>query len=421
MKLCCFVILVFISVIFTVRGGEWGTGGIRGVNSLPITSINQNEEKSLTKRWHTNEKLESNYSNSVEVEEDDKRHPNSGPISAISANQTKTISSNNKGKEDEPQDAQSQNQSQNIENATSTAKKLEEEAQTINRVIVVLGSLGASLLLVAIAIAVLYWKVRRQQKLVRSVRLQEELLKAGGEGNINNNDNNINNGNNNNENGSGNRKGDTGSGVGDGEPSIDGNGSLLMSEKSIVINPNPSGCVNNGVGIGVVGDIVNNETLESRFIKDIPQRLSPQPTAPPAEKLAQDSNDLDINVNSSNLSAPPLTAPPAYSPTAPPIYALPYTPIELYSDENTYQQQDPHFLGNDNNNRGAFIRMPLTAWYAAGTTSQINIPAINDPYQQSNNTIIQPNPSSSTNLNSSFNSRENNDDNDRPTHQRQTI
>lgn len=403
MKPCCFVILVFISVIFTVRGGEWGNEGIRGVNSLPITSISQNEEISLTKRWHTSKILVRN------VGEEEEKHPNS---SHNPTNQTKAVNGNNKGKDDETQNAQNQN----IESATSTAKKLEEEAQTIHRVIVVLGSLGASLLLVAIAIAVLYWKVRRQQKLVRSVRFHEsEILKVGGEGNTddnnnnNNNNHNNNNNNNNNGNGSGNGKGDTGSGVGGGETSIGDDSEDLftpvISEKSIVINPNSSGGVNNGIGVGIVGDKVNNETSESQRIQiHIQQQLSPRPTAPPAEKLIEDNNDLDIDISSSNLSAPPLLAPPAYTPTAPPIYALPHTPIELYSDENTYQQ---HNLENNNNNGGAFIRMPLSAWYAAGPTSQINIPT----------TIIQP----ATNLNSSFSSRENNDENDRPTHQRQTI
>ncbi|CAG8673822.1 345_t:CDS:2 [Rhizophagus irregularis] len=360
MKPCCFVILVFISVIFTVKGGEWGNEGIRGVNSLPISSINnQNEEISLTKRWHTGKIL---VRNPGEEGEDYKKHPNS---SQNPTNQAKAINGNNKGKEDETQNAQNQN----VENANNTAKKLEEEAQTINRVIVVLGSLGASLLLVAIAIAVLYWKVRRQQKLVKR---------------------------------------DTGSGVGGGETSIGDDSEDLFtpvrSEKSIVINPNSSSGVNNGIGVGIVGDKVNNETSESQRIQiHIQQQLSPQPTAPPAEKLIEDNNDLDIDISGSNLSTPPLLAPPAYTPTAPPIYALPHTPIELYSDENTYQ----HNPENNNNNGGAFIRMPLPAWYAAGPTSQINIPT----------TIIQP----ATNLNSSFSSRENNDENDRSTHQRQTI
>src|SRR5438067_1213244 len=62
MKLYCFVI-VFISVIFTVSEGEWGNGGIRGVNSLPIPSTNQNKAISpysqpLTKRLLLNKRLQ---------------------------------------------------------------------------------------------------------------------------------------------------------------------------------------------------------------------------------------------------------------------------------------------------------------------------------------------------------------------------
>src|SRR4051812_22298761 len=186
MKLYCFVILVFISVIFVVgEERKWGNEGIRRVNILPISKRSLNP---------------ANPASAGEVNLSTNNQEKSKP----SATHAKPNNENDKAKHNEKNDGDAQPllHDSNADNDKDTAKKLEEETQTINKVIVVLGSLGASLLLVAIAIAVLYLKVRKQQKIVKGNKLYDVTLSSskgsssGGENNVGNtNDNNDNNNN----------------------------------------------------------------------------------------------------------------------------------------------------------------------------------------------------------------------------------
>ncbi|CAI2177199.1 17282_t:CDS:2 [Funneliformis geosporum] len=400
-------------------GGEWGTGGIIGVNSLPIQSTNQNEDIShsssyLVKRISPAEHQEK--TNSYNQEEEPKQTPYP----------TSHKNDNNKGKDDETNQQNNNNGNSGNEAQPEqlihpdqveddTAKQVKEEAQIIRKVIIVLGSLGASLLLVAIAIAVLYWKVRRQQKLVKIVKSNvnnEFLTSSKG----------INGGENLNISGTGSRKSDNGGGVGNGVTDIN---DVFVSEKSNMgNNSNSTNVVNNEVG----NREMNHETSDSvQQYYQAPVQLSSirqltppvQPSAPPAEKVGD--TDIDNQIGNHSFSAPILTAPPAYSPTAPPIYALPHVPIPefdgsvrdmiLYMDgNNNYQlaQQQNLHNSNSNNNSGTFItlhpsvalpRLNTGVWYAAGPTSQTNTPIDVTPHQQSNHPIIIQTIHSPTNLN----------------------
>jgi hypothetical protein len=426
MKLYCFVILVFILVILVGEEREWRIGGIKGVNALNTNQNKANLNQPLARSLNiTNKQL------SQEEPEQESKTPTSKYPSPTQ--HSKPIDENDKGKHGETNNGDAQHQ--NVDNDKETAKKLEEEAQTINKVIVVLCSLGASLLLVAIAIAVLYLKVRRQQQFAKAEKIR--ISNSKGEntgGNTNDNDDNSNSNNNNNGNG----KRDDGGGVGNDETSDDSSIFITpLGEKPNIINgSNSSGGVNNGVGIGVVGDKDEVPCIPYKQFHNIPQLSPPvQPSAPSAEKLIEEVDNMDNNISNSSLSFPHLTAPPAYTPTAPPIYALPHSPIPelpefdgstiMYMNRN--YQQNHHYLetnNNDGNNGEDFVRMsPSFALPPSNTgvwTSQTNIPIDNTPidntsYQQSNDsTIIHP---SSTMSPTSSNSHENNNDN-RSTHQR---
>ncbi len=138
------------------------------------------------------------------------------------------------------------------------------------------------------------------------------------------------------------------------------------------------------------------------------------------------------------FSAPNLTAPPAYSPTAPPFFALPHLPIPEYDDSvrdmilytdghSAYQLTRQQNLHNSSSNNGFVTYHPSVAltslntnvWYAAGPTSQTNTPIDVTPHQNSNHPIIIQPINIPTNLitqDSIYGSNENNENN-RPTHQ----
>ncbi|CAG8527614.1 15503_t:CDS:2 [Funneliformis mosseae] len=464
MKLYCFVILVvFISGIFTVGGGEWGTRGMIGVNSLPLLpSTNQTEDIShssahLVKRIdpveHQSKSSTSNQEENDDVESKQPPYPTSHKDDNNKGKDDETEQNNkNSGNETQPEQLIHPDQAEENED---TAKQVKEEAMIIRKVIIVLGSLGASLLLVAIAIAVLYWKVRRQQKLVKIVKSSSFTLSKGGEdldisnmngNNVNDNDND--------------GKRDNGGGVGNGEASM--NDAFASEKSSMGNNSNSTNVVDNevgGVSFRIVGNNeMNHETSDSVQYHHPPVQLSSirqltppvQPSAPPAEKVGD--TDSDIQIDNVTFSTPILTAPPAYSPTAPPIYALPHIPIPefdgsvrdmiLYMDgNNNYQLAQQQNLQNsdsrniNHNNNGTFISLhssvslpPLNTgvWYAAGPTSQTNTPIDVTPHQQSNHPIIiqsihspsNLNPQNSTSNLHSFSDSIDNNENNSPTHQR---
>src|ERR1043165_9708055 len=112
MKLYCFVILVFISVIFAVgEEREWGNVGIRGVNALNTNQnkviSNQPLARSLNPE-STNRLLSTN--NQVEPEEPVQESKPPTPKSPLQTQHPKPINENDKGKHDEKNSSDAQHQ-----------------------------------------------------------------------------------------------------------------------------------------------------------------------------------------------------------------------------------------------------------------------------------------------------------------------
>ncbi|CAG8462854.1 6336_t:CDS:2, partial [Ambispora gerdemannii] len=166
---------------------------------------------------------------------------------------------------------------QEIEQDRKRDEEIQEETTTIHKVIVILCSLGGALLLVAIAIAMLYWKVRQQQKITSAKYLSNHHdditpLSRNSENNS----------------------------------YTDGG-----SEKSTAPTEPPV------------------HLLYNIQVHNLPPQAT-APTAPPAEKIDLVVNDYEddnehlqgqLNRKGHSLNPHP-TLPPAYTPTAPPLYSL---------------------------------------------------------------------------------------------------
>ncbi|CAG8492926.1 6950_t:CDS:2 [Acaulospora morrowiae] len=202
------------------------------------------------------------------------------------------------------EDARSETNYNEIEEA-----KLQEEAATLHRVIVVLCSLGASLFLVAIAIAVLYWKLRKQQKQnelnVRLIRDGGYVLTTPSKG-LDPKDT---------------------DGDGDGDVVINGTANVddvIDNVKDDVIDNGRDDVPSMTERLSCPPKVYHEDDDEfcqcSEPIKvPITPHLSIRATAPPAETFADDSDHGDV-IRDISFSAPPMSLPPpAYAPTAPPI------------------------------------------------------------------------------------------------------
>ncbi|CAG8497931.1 19183_t:CDS:1 [Racocetra fulgida] len=192
-------------------------------------------------------------------------------------------------------------------------KKLQEEEETLHKIIVVLCSLGASLVLVAIAIAVLFWKVRKQSDINKNYFNNQN----GEDKNVDKNDKNVD----------------------DVQDKSDDGTNIDMT---VIVNDSAvnDSAINNNLNADVY--YVNKESSDKKQSTmsqpSYPSTyyLSIVPTAPTAEEIAP-YNELDPRA--SNFSTPPinLSDPPAYSPyvpSAPPLYSHPHGPID--SDDNSY-------------------------------------------------------------------------------------
>ncbi|CAG8499651.1 1763_t:CDS:1 [Cetraspora pellucida] len=193
------------------------------------------------------------------------------------------------------------------------AQKLQEEEDTLHKIIVVLCSLGASLVLVAIAIAILFWKVRQQYT------MNNNDQSRGGDKNIGINDKNMD---------DVQDKSDDGTNIG----------------VTVVINDN---IINNNLNADVYN--VKEEYLDKKQLTMSQLTMPPYPsiydlsivpTAPSAEEIAP-HNELP-DAGASNFSTPPINSsdPPPYNfygPSAPPLYSHPFGPIDsIYTAGNNY-------------------------------------------------------------------------------------
>ncbi|CAG8626792.1 16013_t:CDS:1, partial [Cetraspora pellucida] len=166
------------------------------------------------------------------------------------------------------------------------AKKLQEEEDTLHKIIVVLCSLGASLVLVAIAIAILFWKVRQQYVMNNNDQSRER------DKNIDINDKNMD---------DVQDKSDDGTNIG----------------VTVVINDS---IVDNNLNADVYNvkeDYLDKKQLTMSQLTMPPYPtiydLSIVPTAPSAEEIAP-HNELP-DAGSSNFSTPPINSsdPPPYN------------------------------------------------------------------------------------------------------------
>ncbi|KAG9305671.1 hypothetical protein G9A89_022593 [Geosiphon pyriformis] len=176
---------------------------------------------------------------------------------------------------------------------------LEKETSTIHKVIVILCSLGGGLLLVAIAIAILYWKVRRQQKIVTQVQYNQNHdedatpLSKVSENNSSTDSRGVSIGN---------------------VTSNDGESDFTpISQEKMVTRVHHN-------------YIFPNSPISTIQIESLTSQTT-APSAPPADKVEALNHEVQVSFPIEYSFPPSLSSPPAYTPTAPPLYSLPHLPI----------------------------------------------------------------------------------------------
>jgi hypothetical protein len=200
---------------------------------------------------------------------------------------------------------------------------LENEERTVNHVIIILCSLGGALVLVAIAIAILYWKLRRQQKIIT---LANQTLDVGkSESRKDRNSNNVNQGNDNS----------------DGRTELAIAGTDDAHEENMT---RPANMEDNAeVGICAKALVPLQHVLAEQpnivpviMSASMVTSSAPSPSAPSAKELdAHTEIDATVPLQTSAFSQqvysePPNSEPPAYTPSAPPLYELHVGALEFY-------------------------------------------------------------------------------------------
>ncbi|CAG8449105.1 26700_t:CDS:2 [Dentiscutata erythropus] len=270
-------------------------------------------------------------------------------------------------------------------NDTAQQEQLQEEEQTLQKIIVVLCSLGASLVLVTIAIGFLFWKVRGQAISNKKASMDN------GSANINSQQQNDKD------------KDKDADDVRD-EPDDRTNIDRTNFDSIINVNDNINDSLNemehdSKAGFPHVNDVNEEFPLDTKQSKmprsavlSYPNHTLSiaTPSAPPAEEVEL------YDAGASNFSIPP--PPPAYSsiinnnlinPSAPPLYDAPI--VGVYPDSNSYFATIP-FLPASNSELNIVSDAPMTPEETnsplSSTALTFPINAINEEDEEDNNNNV---------------------------------
>ncbi|RIB03486.1 hypothetical protein C2G38_2049236 [Gigaspora rosea] len=332
MKLCRFVIIISLTIaigmffpVYSVFLRNKPERSSSLMNSLTQSNINKNKRNvEVDDSKEFGMKLLKLLKKSViSVNPDDP--------STDDYNRPKKISSPHTKDEDEPTIAHSNN-TISATNSSPTpseylsdpdAQQIQEEEATLQKIIVVLCSLGASLILVTIAIGILFWKVQKQRK----------FNQKSAADNVPTNSNNQNE-----KDKDGDKDIDDGRDEPDDRPNIDVTVSINNENDD---NDNLNGTAyNKSTSFKTeFPHVIEESSLDTKKLEMSRSAVPSYPSYPSNQSLsilpsAPTVEELELHdASASNFS----TDPPAYSsllnPSAPPLYDA---PILYYTDSNNY-------------------------------------------------------------------------------------